>query len=332
VNGEHLHLRTMLYTDAAEFPLPPELLARTQERGIELRMIDGHDPAEIRTAGKDSVGIFLYRARVDAALLDAMPHCQALARVGTGYDLIDVEEARHRGVMVTNVPDFCTEELSDTVMLFVLAFARRLPDLLESAKRHHWMTVAELPKPRRLTERTLGIIGFGKSGQRTAEKAHAFGMGVRVWTRTSRPEALARTHAREVSFEEALACDYVSLHVPLTAATGGLINKQSFQRMEAEAILINISRGAVVDTEALVVALQEGRIAGAGLDVVDPAPLPADHPLWAMPNVLITSHSACISQEALLQSQTIAIDDAAAVLLGRAPAHPVPEMHIPAIQ
>src|SRR5438309_2278639 len=141
----------MLYTDAQEFPLPPELQARARERGIELRLVGGHDPAEICAAGADAVGMFLYRAQVDAALFDAMPHCRILARVGTGYDLIDVEEACRRGVMVTNVPDFCTEELSDTVLLFVLAFARRLPDLLEGARRRHWMTVAELPKPRRLT-------------------------------------------------------------------------------------------------------------------------------------------------------------------------------------
>jgi phosphoglycerate dehydrogenase-like enzyme len=324
VNGRHLG--TMLYTDAVEFPLPPELLARAREHGIELHMVDGHDAAEIRESAGDAVGLFLYRARVDSALLDAMPSCRTLARVGTGYDLIDVEEAHRRGVMVTNVPDFCTEELSDTVLLFVLAFARRLPDLLEGARRRHWMTVAELPTPRRLTERTLGIIGFGKSGQRTAEKAFAFGLDVRVWTRTSRPEALTRTHAREVSLEDALACDYVSLHVPLTPETRGLINERTLRSMNADAVLINISRGAVVDTEALVVALREGRIAGAGLDVVDPAPLPSDHPLWAMPNVLITSHTGCISREALLQSQTIALDDAAAVLSGRAPAHPVPEM------
>jgi D-3-phosphoglycerate dehydrogenase / 2-oxoglutarate reductase len=326
VSGEHL--KTMLYTDAAEFPLPEELVARSREHGIELRMVNGHDPAEIHAAAEDAVGMFLYRARVDAALLDVMPHCRTLARVGTGYDLIDVEEARRRGVMVTNVPDFCTEELSDTVLLFVLAFARRLPDLLEGARRRHWMTVAELPKPRRLTGLTLGIIGFGKSGQRTAEKAHAFGLDVRVWTRTSRPDALTRTHAREASLEDALACDYVSLHVPLTAEAHGLINERTLQFMHADAVLINISRGAVVDTDALVEGLQEGRIAGAGLDVVDPAPLPADHPLWGMPNVLITSHTACISREALRQSQTSAIDDAAAVLSGRAPAHPVSEMQI----
>ncbi len=316
----------LLYTDAVEFPLPPELLARAQASGLELRMVDGHDPAEMQTVASQSSGMFLYRARVDVALLDAMPRCRVLARVGTGYDLIDVLEARRRGVMVTNVPDFCTEELSDTVMLFVLAFARRLPDLLDGARRRHWMTVAELPKPRRLTGRTLGIIGFGKSGQRTAEKAHAFGLDVRVWTRTSRPQALARTHAREVSFEDALGCDYVSLHVPLTPETHGLINERSLQHMKPGAVLINIARGAVVDTPALVAALRQGVIAGAGLDVVDPAPLPEDHPLWEMPNVLITSHTACISQEALMQSQTIALEDAIAVLSGRAPAHPVPEM------
>lgn len=314
----------MLYTDAAEFPLPPELVDRARACGLGLRMIGGHDPAELHSAAGDAVGMFLYRARVDAALLDAMPRCRSLARVGTGYDLIDVEEARRRGAVVTNVPDFCTEEMSDTVLLFVLAFARRLPDLLAAARDRHWMSIAELPKPRRLTEGTLGIMGFGKSGQRAAEKARTFGLDVRVWTRTPRPEALSRTGAREASFEEVLACDYVSLQVPLTPQTRGLIDEAALRLMRSEGVLINIARGAVVDTDALVAALREGRIAGAGLDVVDPAPLPPEHPLWTMPNVIITSHTACISQEALIQSQTIAIDDAVAVLSGRVPAYPVP--------
>jgi phosphoglycerate dehydrogenase-like enzyme len=227
---------------------------------------------------------------------------------------------------VTHVSDFCTEELSDMVVLFVLAFARQLPALTEAARQHRWLSVAEIPTPERLQGRTLGLLGFGRSGRRTAEKARAFGLEVLVWTRTPRPEALAGVGGRPASFEEVLGCDYVSLHVPLTPQTAGLIDRQALERFKPEAVLINIARGGVVDTDALLEALQEKRLAGAGLDVVEPAPLPPSHPLWTLPNVLITSHSAGLSGAALRESLTSAIDDAAAVLHGQSPAHPVPEL------
>jgi phosphoglycerate dehydrogenase-like enzyme len=319
-------LRRLLYTDAAEFPLPPDLAQHAEQAGLELTMLAGHEPGQIAVQGADCVGLFLYRARIDDALLAGLPHCRVLARVGTGYDLIDVSAARRRGIMVTNVPEFCTEEMSDTVILFILAFARRLPHLLAAAHKHHWLRLTEIPTPRRLAGQTLGILGFGRSGRRTAEKARALGLDIRVWTRTPRPEALARLAARAVSFEDVLGCDYVSLHMPLATETTRLIDRPAFQHFTSTGVLINIARGAIVDTDALVIALREERLAGAALDVVDPAPLPPDHPLWDLPNVLITSHSACLSREALRESQTIAIEDAATVLQGRTPRHPVPEL------
>jgi len=303
-----------------------QLVDRAAEAGIELIPLDWHEQEEIAGLGVDCHGLFLYRARIDDDLLAALPQCRVLARVGTGYDLIDVAAAQRRGVVVTYVPDFCTEELSDTVILFILAFARQFPALMHAAREHRWLPVSELPKPRRLAGRTLAVLGLGRSGQRTAEKARNFGLEVLVWTRTPKPDVLERIGARAASFEEALGCDYVSLHVPLTAQTTHLIDRQALTRFKPTGVLINIARGAVVDTEALVEALQQGRLAGAALDVVDPAPLPPSHPLWDMPNVLITSHSACISVEALHQSQSTAIDDAAALLHGRPPLHPVPEL------
>jgi phosphoglycerate dehydrogenase-like enzyme len=320
----------LLYTDAGEFPLPPDLEERAAQAGIELVYVEGHDPQDIvahgagRTGSSCCHGLFLYRARVNDELLAALPQCRVLARVGTGYELIDVAAAHRRGIMVTNVPEFCTEEMSDTVILFVLAFARRLPHLLAAAHEHRWLRIPDIPTPRRLAGQTLGILGFGRSGGRAAEKARALGLEIRVWTRTSRPEALARLDAHAVGFEEALGCDYVSLHMPLTAETTHLLDRQAFEHFKPTGVLINLARGAIVDTDALVEALRQGRLAGAALDVVDPSPLPPDHPLWDLPNVLITSHSACLSHEALRESQTIAIDDAAAVLQGRPPRHPVP--------
>lgn len=318
--------RRVLYTDAAEFPLAPDLAERARNAGLELIRVEGHARAEIASYGPKCHGMFLYRAEVDDDLLAGLPNCRILARVGTGYEKIDVEAARRRGVMVTYVPDFCTEELSDMVLLFILAFARRLPHLMNAAREHRWLSVAEIPTPTRLVGKTLGILGFGRSGERSAEKARAFGLDVLVWTRTPRPEAYARVGAEPASFEEALGCDYVSLHVPLTSRTAGLIDRQALERFKPSGILINIARGGVVDTDALVEALRQGRLAGAGLDVVEPAPLPPWHPLWDMPNVLITSHSAGLSGAALHQSQTTALEDAIAVLQGKPPAHPVPEL------
>jgi D-3-phosphoglycerate dehydrogenase len=313
----------MLYTDAGEFRAPEYFFRMAGEVGIEVKELAGHEPAEIAAHGQECDGLFLFRGRVDDALLAALPRCRLLARIGTGYDRIDVDAARRRSVMVTYAPDFCTEELSDHVLMFILAFARKLPQLLWE---RHWLAMSEVPMGRRLAGRTLGILGFGRSGQRTAEKARAFNLVVRAWSRTLRPEALARTGVTAASFQEALACDYISLHLPLTPQTERLIDREALALVKPESVLINISRGAIVDTDALVEALRAGRLAGAGLDVVEPAPLPPEHPLWTMPNVLLTSHSAANSPEGSFEALSTTLADAAAVLGGRMPKYPVPEL------
>jgi len=316
----------MLLTDANEFSIPETYHEMLRGAGILVEPVQGHDPDAIAAHGERCHGLFLYRARVDDALLAALPNCRLLARVGTGYDLLDVEAARRRGVMVTYVPDFCTEELSDHVMAFILGFTRQFPFILSRAREHHWLSVDEVPAPRRLRGRTLGILGFGRSGQRTAEKARAFGMETLAWTRTLRPEALARVGARAATFDEALECDYVSLHLPLTEATRGLIGREVLARMRPGAVLINIARGAIVDTDALADALRAGRLGGAALDVVQPAPLPPEHPLWSLPNVWITSHLGAISVEAADDAWSSVVEDVIRVRDGRPPAHPVPEL------
>jgi D-3-phosphoglycerate dehydrogenase len=228
--------------------------------------------------------------------------------------------------MVTYVPDFCTEEMSEHVILCILAFARQLPALTRAACDHRWLALSELPTPRRAAGQTLGILGFGRSGQRTASLARALGLEVLASTRTPRPADFDRTGARPASLAEVLGCDYVALQLPLTAATRGLIDRNALRQMKPTAFLINVARGAIVDTQALVEALREGRLAGAALDVVDPAPLPPTHPLWDMPNVLITSHSAGFSEEAYRQSLFTVAADTVAMAGGLPPLHPVPEL------
>ncbi len=315
----------MLFTDAGEFPVLPEPFRALVHSGIEIVHMAGHREEEIIARGVDCDGLYLFRARINGTVLASLPRCKLLARVGAGYDLIDVAAAKRRGVMVTYVPDFCTEELSEHVILFILAFARRLPALIRAAADHRWLGLNELPVPRRAAGQTLGILGFGRSGQRTATLARALGLDVLALTRTPRPDAFASTGARPGSFAEVMGCDYVALQLPLTAATRGLIDRDALRLMKPTAVLINVARGAIVDTRALVAALREGSLAGAALDVVDPAPLPPTHPLWDMPNVLITSHSAGFSEEAYRESLFTAAQDTLAVARGLPPQHPVPE-------
>ncbi len=315
----------MLYEGADEFPVPADLAEAADQAGLELVRLEGHEPASIVRLGATCDGMFLFRARVDDVVLSQLPRCRVLARVGTGYELIDAAAACKRGIVVTNVPGFSSEDLADHVMMLILAFARRMPLLLRAQSQHHWLKVSEFPLPHRLSSQSLGILGFGGSGSSTAKRARAFGMDVRVWTRTPRLEAVAAIGAHEASFRETLACDFVSLHVPLTRDTSRLIDAAALAEFRTGGILINVARGGLVDTDALVTALESGYLGGAGLDVVDPTPPDAQHALWRLPNVILTSHTASGSVEAFHEALQTAIADASAVLHGRTPRHPVPE-------
>ena len=315
-----------LYTERIDFPPDSRFLQRAAEVGLELKFIDGYSSEEIIEQGADCQAVFLLHGRVTSRMIGELRSCRILARVGTGYDLIDAGAAAKAGVMVTNVPDFCSDEMSDTVMMFILALSRQLPVQWRAAVDHHWMSLRELPDLERLRGMTLGILGFGGSGRKTAEKANAFGLDVRVWTRTRRPEIEKRYGVEAVSFSEALQSDFLSIHLPSTPATRMLIDADAIAQMKPGIRLINVARGDIVDTQSLCEAISSGHISGAGLDVVDPEPLPADHQLWELPNVMITPHTAAISRQALEQSFSIALEDVISVLQGSSPKHPVPEL------
>lgn len=316
----------LLYTEVVDFPFPAGFEQRARELGVSLVVTEGYGPDELREAGRDCHGVFLLHAAVDEDLLDAWDRCRVLARVGTGYDKIDVEAARRRGIEVTYVPDFCTDELSDTAMVFLLALARQLPTVTRPGVTGRWRQLREVPMPQRLRGRSLAILGFGASGEMLARKVQPFGMQVMGWTRTPKPELFAELDVEAVSFERALGADAVSVHLPLTDVTRGLLSRDAFAHFTPGSWLLNIARGEVVDTDALVDALRTGRLGGAGLDVTDPEPLPDEHPLWELDNVIITPHCAALSEQALQTSFLTALEDAVAVLEGRGPGHPVPQV------
>jgi phosphoglycerate dehydrogenase-like enzyme len=316
----------VLFPDADQFALSRDLYERAKRNGFDLLLVDGHEITSMRQEGRDCVGVVLTFATVDAPLLDDCPRWRILARAGTGYDRIDADAAASRGIMVTNVPDFSSDELSNQTMLFVLAFARQLPFLLQAFEARRWPGVPEFPPTERLSEQTLGIVGFGPSGQAVAAKAAAFGLRLFTWSRTPRPEVAARLGVTECTFEEVLNCDYVSIHLALTSSTMHVINRDTLRMFRRGSVLINTARGGLVETAALIAALDAGVLRGAGLDVFEPEPPSEQHPIWQRRDVLLTMHTGANSRAAHRTAFESAFDEIGRHLRQEPPLHPVAEM------
>ena len=256
---------------------------------------------------------------VPAEALDIAPNCRVVSRYGIGLDNIPIGRATELGMLVTNVPDFCLEEVSDHVMALLLATARQLFPLARTAERSDWTRETPRPIPR-VKGQTLGLIGFGNIARALVPKALGFGLRVMAYTPRLRPEDAPQ--GVEVTNELATllaASDYVSIHSPLTEETAHLIDDAALAQMKPNALLINTSRGGVIDERALVQALKEGRIAGAALDVTDPEPPSGDNPLLSLENVIVTPHAAFYSVAATAELARKAAENVVTVLRGEVP-------------
>ncbi|HEY7735874.1 MAG TPA: D-glycerate dehydrogenase [Candidatus Limnocylindrales bacterium] len=252
-----------------------------------------------RVAGCDGV-LTLLTDGVDAEFLDAAgPQLKVVSNYAVGFDNVDVAECTRRGVPVGNTPGVLTETTADLAWALLMAAARRLPEGDRYVRDGRWRTWGPLlllgPD---VHGGTLGIVGFGRIGQAVAQRARGFGMTILYHDVGRAAEAVeAELGATFVPFEELLErSDFVSLHVNLTPETRGLIDAAALRRMKPTSILVNTSRGPVIDTDDLVAGLRAAEIAAAALDVTDPEPLPADHPLIAMDNCLVVPHIASASR------------------------------------
>jgi len=256
---------------------------------------------------------------VTRRVLENLPRCRAVVRYGIGLDNVDLQAATDCGILVAHVLDFCTDEVSNHAIALLLALARRLIPLHRDAAAGRWRQ----PQAWTLAPvhgQTLGIVGFGNIGQAAARKARAFGLRLLAHDPYGDPGAAEELGAALVPLGELLAeSDYVSLHAPLTPGTRHLIGAAELAAMKPSAVLINTSRGPVVDEAALVEALTSGGIAGAGLDVFEEEPLPADSPLCRLENVILTPHVASVSPEAMRRLREEVGRAAADVLRGRRP-------------
>jgi D-3-phosphoglycerate dehydrogenase len=262
-------------------------------------------------------------AKLTGRVIDALDRCKGIVRYGVGFDGTDLETATRRGIVVCNVPDYGTDEVSDHAITLLLAVARKLV-LLANGVQHGVWSVEPAKPVGRLRGRTLGIIGLGRIGTLTARKAQAFGIQVIAYDPYLSPDAFAERNVGQASLGDLLqTADYVSVHTPLSDATRHLIGERELGLMKPSAFLINTGRGGLVDGEALARALRSAQIAGAGIDVTEIEPIPRDHPLLGLESCIITPHAAWYSDESAAALQRLAGEEAARILLGQPARCPV---------
>jgi glyoxylate reductase len=258
---------------------------------------------------------------IDGPLLDRHPGLKIVSNLAVGYDNIDVPACTARGVAVTNTPGVLTKATAEFAFALMVATARRIPEAVDYVRDGQWVTWGpKLLMGQQILGATLGIVGFGRIGQGMAQMARGFGMRVLVNNRRQDPRLAAKYDVTFVDFIDLLKeSDFVSLHVALTPETHHLISTRELGLMKPSAVLINAARGPVVDTDALVKALQDGEIFAAGLDVTDPEPLPADHPLVSMPNAVVVPHIASATVQTRNAMSSLAARNIVELIHGRKP-------------
>ena len=277
--------------------VPEVVLARLRERA-NVTDVSSLPRAEWGAALARAVGVLSSsNAPLDAAFFAEAPALKIVAMQSVGYDNVDLKTLRERGIVLTNSRGSLVEAVADLAYGLVIVAVRQLGPALAWTRSGRWLAEGDMPYSHDLAGATLGIVGFGAIGQAVARRAQASGMRVVYTTRTPRDDD-AQTGASHRSFDDLLAeADCIVVLVPLTPQTRGMFDDAAFARMKPGALFVNVARGAVADTGALLRALEGGRIAGAALDVTDPEPLPPHHPLLARDDVVVLPHVGSATNE-----------------------------------
>ena len=296
---------------------------KTLEGLADLVPLQTKKPEEFLAQAADCEALLnTYAGPITAGDMAKMPKCKIIARYGIGVDTIDLDAATKAGIIVTNNPTYCIEEVAEHTMALLLACARKVAFYDRMVRAGKWAVPPGKPMFR-LAGSTLGLVGFGNIAREVAVRAAAFGLRV-LYTDPFVKEGQFKEPGRKMEFDAMLPeCDFVSVHPPLTPQTRKMMNDAAFAKMKPSAYLINCSRGPVVDTEALVRALDAKKIAGCGLDTTDPEPLPDPHPLRGRENTVINPHCAWYSETAMKGLQAGAPSEVRCVLTGEWPVNVV---------
>lgn len=290
--------------------------------GAELRLSPQATPEAIVATARDADAVLVTYAKINAGMIGEMKKCKIISRFGIGVDNVDLEAATRQGIVVTKVPDYCIDEVSDHAMALLLSLIRNIP--FSSARAHagRWEMPAVTPI-HRLRGTVLGLVGFGRIPQLVAPKAKAFGMRVMAYDPYVPLNVMEQAGVGRLELPELLKIsDYISIHSPLTPETRHLFSTPVFNQMKRGALVVNTSRGPVVDEVALAAALDSGQIGGAALDVLEQEP-PVSSPLFGRDNVILTPHTSFYSVESLEELQTKAAEEVVRVLSGQPPLNPV---------
>ncbi len=291
--------------------------------GVELEVAKCRSSAEVAAAGRAADALLVNMATVDAAAIESLERCRVIARYGVGLDNVDLDAAGRRGIAVANVPGYCDREVAEHALGLILSCARGIARRDRAVREGAWNVAAP---GRRVSGSTLGILGFGGTAKALARAALGLGFdAILVWSPRISAErvdaaiggaaAALGAVVRPAAFDEVfIRSDWVSIHLPLKPQTRGIVGARELGLMKRDATVINTSRGAVLDEEALVDALSEARMAGAGLDVFTAEPLPQGSRLRSLPGVVLTDHSAYASRESVADLRRRTAENALAEL------------------
>jgi D-3-phosphoglycerate dehydrogenase len=274
-------------------------------------------PAALIPLVRDADAVITQFAPVTAEVISAMTRARGIVRYGVGVDNVDLDAARKRSIPVCNVPDYCTDEVADHTLAFILATTRQvLPNCLK-VRSGDWGLATSLAEMRALREQTVGIVGFGRIGREVAARLAAFKCRRLVFDPAVDAAVIRAAGCEAVALDPLLTqADIVTLHCPSCPGTRRLLNATSLARLKRGVVVINLARGDLIDTPALIAALESGQVSAAALDVCDPEPIPGDSPLRALPNVITASHVASASATAVLRLRETAARIAVAALRG----------------
>ncbi|SFL58022.1 D-3-phosphoglycerate dehydrogenase [Paenibacillus sp. 1_12] len=301
----------VLLTDADRFPISEADQTTLEALGAEILEVPyGIEEDELINACRDVDAVIVYSPKMTERVIHSMKRCQIMARCGIGIDNIDISAAIKKGIVVTYVPDYCIEEVSDHTIALMFDCWRRISLSNERVRRGHWDSYRELGQMRRIAGQTIGYVGFGRIAQAVARKLQTFNVHMKAYDPNLSTEFISSYGVQPVSFNELVeSCDLISLHVPLLKDTWHMINQPVLAQMKRGVILINTSRGKLIDEAALCASITSGHVAAAGFDVLEAEPPPSKPWFAEMPQVVVTPHSAAFSEEALSDVTQRAVEE-----------------------
>lgn len=274
---------------------------------------------ELAAVCKDADAVVTQYSTVSREVIEAMEHCKMIIKYGIGVNNIDVAAATEKGIYVCNVPDYGVEEVSDHAVTMILCLARKLHILNRSIREGQWGFQAAYPL-NRFCESVVGLLGFGRIPRLVAKKLSGFGCRILAYDPFVSEEEMKACGVEKASLEDICQrADYISVHIPLNDSTRHIIGKKELGLMKQGAALVNTSRGGLIDEDALYEALKSGKLSGAGLDVYETEPLPKEHPLLTLENVIATSHCAWYTETAITTLQRKVAEEVVNVLNGNEP-------------